>query len=233
MMVSKTILLGRYKTEKIILEQLSIKNKGIFMSFKADTNSILRSNNYLELTLGKIYTFENQGSIMLFDKSSIWLTKNDWTVQAEITIISQSIENKKLKGTFRIDYIYKEAEQHSITHMFIRMYGGQNDPFIYLLSSKKEYNQAISEGQLSRDSIAEEGFIHASPKSQLTRIANKYYKETISLLILVVEKSKITAEVKWEPATGGLYPHIYGTLNTDAIVEVQNITLNKEGKYRL
>jgi len=107
------------------------------------------------------------------------------------------------------------------------------DPFIYLLSSEKEYKQALSKGVFVRDSIQEEGFIHASPKNQLTRVANKYYKETINPLILVVDVKKVSVEVKWEPAAGSFYPHIYGALNTDAIIEFQPIALNEMGEFNL
>lgn len=108
-----------------------------------------------------------------------------------------------------------------------------SDPYIYLLSSEQEYNNALKQGYLIRESIEEEGFIHASPKEQLTRVANKYYKNTVKPLILVVDKSKITAELKWEPAAGSLYPHIYGSLNADAIIKKQEIALNKNGEFCL
>ncbi len=107
------------------------------------------------------------------------------------------------------------------------------DPNIYLLSSEQEYNQALKQGFLIRDSIELEGFIHASPREQLTRVANKYYKDTIKPLILVVDTSKVSVEVKWEPAAGSLYPHIYGPLNADAIIETQEISLNENGEFRL
>jgi len=107
------------------------------------------------------------------------------------------------------------------------------DTYIYLLSSEKEYQQALNKGVLIRDSIASEGFIHASPKNQLTRVANKYYKDTIKPLILVVDTQKVSVEVKWESAAGSLYPHIYGPLNADAIIESQPIALNDEGEFNL
>lgn len=108
-----------------------------------------------------------------------------------------------------------------------------SDPYIYLLSSEEEYSHALNQGILVRASIKSEGFIHASPKNQLTRVANKYYKDTVQPLILVVDKSKIKVEVKWEPAAGSLYPHIYGPLNVDAIIEKQEISLNENGDFLL
>jgi uncharacterized protein (DUF952 family) len=113
------------------------------------------------------------------------------------------------------------------------MTANNTDQYIYLLSDKAELEQAKLKGSLVRDSLVEEGFIHATPRNQLNRLANKYYKERINPLILVVDQDKITAEVKWEPATGGLYPHIYGELNADAIVNFEPIALAENGTFQI
>jgi len=197
------------------------------------TNSIFSTDSYPNLTLGNTYHFEKKATTPFLAHEPIWLVKMDLCAQAEITVISQKLESNTLTGTFRVDYIYQNLEQQTITAMFIRMYGGLTDANIYLLSSEQEYNTALKQGVLIRESINTEGFIHAAPKSQLTRIANKYYKNTVKPLILIVDKNKITAQVKWEPAKGGLYPHIYGALNTDAIIKTQKITLNENGEFCL
>jgi len=203
------------------------------MGFKIGINSILRSDSYPELVRGKIYTFEKQGSRVFFDNIPVWLTNTDWTARAEISIVSQTLENQILKGSFRVDYVYQGDEQQALSHIFVRMYAGLNDPYIYLLSSQAEYQQALDDGTLVRDSLEKEGFIHASPKSQLNRIANKYYKEKSSPLILMADKNLILAQVKWEPATGGLYPHIYGPLNINAVTKVEKISLTENGNFHI
>jgi|GEM_PF-463110 len=196
-------------------------------------NSVLSTDNYPNLTLGNTYNFEKKTTTPFLAHVPIWLVKMDWCAQAEITVISQKLEGNTLTGTFRVDYIYQNLEQQAITAMFVRMYSGLTDANIYLLSSEQEYTTALKQGVLTRESINTEGFIHAAPKSQLTRIANKFYKNIVKPLILIVDKNKITAQVKWEPATGGLYPHIYGELNTDAIIETQEIALNENGEFCL
>jgi uncharacterized protein (DUF952 family) len=208
-------------------------NIGKTMGLKIPNKSVLRSDNYPELLLGKIYSFTESDNEMFTENSPLWLTSSDWEALAEISIISQSVENKNLKGTFRIDYIYQGSEQQTLTNTFIRMYAGLNDDNIYLLSSQAEYQQALNEGVLTRDSLISEGFIHATPRSQLTRLANKYYKNKVHPLILVVDKTLILPEVKWEPATGGLYPHIYGPLNMNAVTAIEEISLNEEGIFQL
>jgi len=203
------------------------------MDFKIEINSILRSDKYPELERGKIYTFEKQGNRVFLDNISVWLTNTDWTARAEISIVSQTLEDHSLKGSFRVDYVYQGDEQQALSNIFVRMYAGLSDPYIYLLSSQTEYQQALDDGTLMRDSLNSEGFIHASPKSQLNRLANKYYKEKSSPLILMVDKKLISAQVKWEPATGGLYPHIYGPLNVNAITKVEKISLTENGNFHI
>ena len=88
---------------------------------------------------------------------------------------------------------------------------------IYLLISEEDLRAARKEGALRRPSLQEEGFLHASPASQLTRVANKHYTDTDKTRILRIAIDRVAPEVRWEPATGGLYPHIYGPLNMDAV----------------
>ncbi len=203
------------------------------MGFKIEINSILRSDNYPKLERGKVYSFEKQGSRVFFDSIPVWLTNTDWTARAEISIVSQTLENHTLKGFFRVDYIYQDEEQQALSNIFVRMYAGLSDPNIYLLSSQAEYQQALDNGSLVRESLQSEGFIHASPRSQLNRIANKYYQGKEQPLILVVDKKLISPQVKWEPATGGLYPHIYGPLNINAVTHAEEISLADDGNFHI
>jgi uncharacterized protein (DUF952 family) len=109
----------------------------------------------------------------------------------------------------------------------------QADPYIYLLESAENLEAAFAAGNLVRDDLKNEGFIHASPADQLTRVANKFYRQVEHLRCAVVEKAKVRSEVKYEPATGGLYPHIYGPLNMDAVVRVIELTPGPDGMYAI
>ncbi|MER2493158.1 DUF952 domain-containing protein [Catenovulum sediminis] len=201
------------------------------MGVKLEVNSVLCTEQKYELKVGKLYPFNIPGNRFFSNETPIWLTNLNWLPLAEISIISQTLENNGLTGRFRVDYLYQGDEQQTLANIFSRMYVGLNDPFIYLIASEAEYQASQISGQIIRDSLQAEGFIHASPKSQLNRVANKFYKNTQSPLILVVDKTKITSPVKWEPAKGGLYPHIYGPLNIDAVVKTEAIALNESGEF--
>lgn len=108
-----------------------------------------------------------------------------------------------------------------------------SDPHIYFLISKQEHQEALLNGTLQRPSLHTEGFLHASPADQLTRVANKHYRDTAGTRVLVVAIRRITPEVRWEPATGGLYPHIYGPLNMDAVDYAVPAPRDPDRQYRI
>ena len=201
------------------------------MGLKIEVNTILRTDEVYDLKVGQTYSFSKSGSRVFMDNIPMWLTNRDWLAQAEIKIMSQTRKDNVVTGEFRVEYIYEGQEQEQITAMFIRMYAGLSDKNIYMISDQTELEDANKMGFLTRDSLSVEGFIHASPKSQLTRVANKYYKAKTNPLILVIQKDKLTTELKWEPATGGTYPHLYGNLNLDAIVKTIPIQLEENGRF--
>lgn len=105
--------------------------------------------------------------------------------------------------------------------------------FLYLLAAQADFEQALTDGYFSRDSLVDEGFIHASPLHQLTRVANKYYRNVVNPMAIQVETELVEPEVKWESAAGDVYPHIYGKMNMSAVVSAQAIALNDDGQFAL
>lgn len=105
--------------------------------------------------------------------------------------------------------------------------------YIYILLPVLDYEAAITQGYYKPSNFDEVGFIHASPANQLTRVANKYYLDKKDVRLLYVDPNLVQSEIRWEPATGGLYPHIYGPLNLDAIVKLSRIQIDSDGKIRI
>ena len=102
---------------------------------------------------------------------------------------------------------------------------------VYILCDEAEYKKSLVKGNLIRDSLLQEGFIHASPKDQLTRVANKHYSHFLKLLVLQIDIGLCHSVVKWEPAAGSLYPHIYGPLNMSSVVKVTLFSKNESNMY--
>lgn len=203
------------------------------MGMKITLNSILKTKEKYDLKVGESYPFKKHGSRLYFDNIPIWLCDDKWTALADISILKQCKENGVTFGKFRVDYIYEGEEQTIVSNMFTRLYAGISDPYIYLIVSEAEYEKALMDGEFRRDTLETEGFIHASPKNQLNRVANKFYTEFKNPFILLVDIDKVTAKIKWEPAKGGLYPHIYGPLNSGSIVKQVPIQLQSSGKFEI
>ncbi len=82
------------------------------------------------------------------------------------------------------------------------------------------------------ESLTTEGFIHCSFTEQLEGVLERYYRGVERVLIMEIEPEKLTSKLINEPSTNDeVYPHIYGKINMDAIVEIEekNITKDSNG----
>lgn len=71
-------------------------------------------------------------------------------------------------------------------------------------------------------SLETEGFIHCSFAEQLDSVIGRYYANEPKLIILAIETDRSMSRVVNEPSTNDeIYPHIYGPINRDAIVAVE------------
>jgi len=112
---------------------------------------------------------------------------------------------------------------------------------IYHITSRTAWSEARSRGDYRAESLETEGFIHCSTEAQVVPVAEKYYKGQSDLSLLVIEPTLLSSDLKWEPPSGGapppgvpegdLFPHIYGPINLDAVVDVFDLESNPDGKY--
>lgn len=104
--------------------------------------------------------------------------------------------------------------------------------FLYHITHPETYRLAEERGSFSEDSLETEGFIHCSFKQQMIQTANRFYRGQIGLMILKIDPRKLAAEVKLEAAENGeLFPHIYGPVNLDAILEVLPFNPEPDGRF--
>jgi uncharacterized protein (DUF952 family) len=109
---------------------------------------------------------------------------------------------------------------------------------IYHIATRADWEQALAAGVYTRSSVgrtlAEEGFIHASQESQVARTANKFYRDVPGdLLLLVIDTGLVAAEVRYEDVPGAElpFPHIYGPLNTGAVLAAVPLTAGPDGTF--
>ncbi len=105
---------------------------------------------------------------------------------------------------------------------------------IYHLTTQTIWENAEKKGIYEVESILIEGFIHASKKHQVARSANVFFKDNHELFVLHIDENLLAAPLKYETATDTQddFPHIYGSLNLDAVIKVEEITKNKDNLFQ-
>lgn len=109
---------------------------------------------------------------------------------------------------------------------------------IVIIAKAEEWERARKIGQYTRSTIdatlEEVGFIHCSSPHQTMEIVNRRFADRDDLLLLFVDVDKVTVPVKFEGALSGrvgLFPHVYGPLNTDAVYAVAQLSKNGNGEF--
>lgn len=93
---------------------------------------------------------------------------------------------------------------------------------IYHVTTPSYFKSFENEDFFYPKGLKDEGFIHCSYKRQLPRIFKKYYGNEKDIVLLKLDSNKIKAELKIElaPSVGEGFPHIYGEINMDAVIEI-------------
>ncbi len=111
------------------------------------------------------------------------------------------------------------------------------------ITSRLAWEEACRLGHYSPSSLAAEGFIHCSNSEQAVPVASKFYRGQTGLILLVIAPERLTSVLRWEPPAEGspppgvssdvLFPHLYGPLNLDAVVQVLDFEPDSKGEFSL
>lgn len=95
-------------------------------------------------------------------------------------------------------------------------------PVIYHITTKAEWDKAIEKGSYETPSLTEEGFIHCSHENQIAGVLERYFSGKKDLVKLVIDTDKLSSKYvfEWSPSIQDTFPHVYGAINTDAVIEV-------------
>ncbi len=105
---------------------------------------------------------------------------------------------------------------------------------------RPEWEDAVRHDSYRPPSLDSEGFIHCSKINQVVDTANIFFPAATDLLLLRIDERKLAAPLKFEaPVVPGdarpraSFPHIYGPLNLDAVVDVLEFLCSPDGSFQL
>ena len=107
-------------------------------------------------------------------------------------------------------------------------------PLILHITRREAWEAAQPVGVYRPASLDAEDFIHLSTVSQIVGTANRFFRGPADdLVLLLIDPDRLRAEVRYEPADGQLFPHLYGPLNTDAVTRVLPFAPQADGTFTL
>ena len=110
-------------------------------------------------------------------------------------------------------------------------------PRIYHITTASAWDKARSAGSYAEStrglSLAQVGFIHCSYASQVSQVADAHYRGVPHLVLLVIDPTRLTADVRDEDleGQGQSFPHIYGPLNLDAVLAAIPFSPGEDGSF--
>lgn len=108
--------------------------------------------------------------------------------------------------------------------------------FIFHITARRAWSSAQKSGEYIADSLAGDGFIHCSKVDQIIRVANLVFFGQHGMVLLVIDPTRLTSEIRWEPGADlptELFPHIYGPIILDAVMDVRAFEPGTDGKFLL
>jgi glutathione S-transferase len=108
---------------------------------------------------------------------------------------------------------------------------------IYHIATAPDWARAQRDGQYTTSTrgvtLSEQGFIHASTAEQVAPVANLFYQGLTDLLVLVIDTDRVGPEIRYEQVPGwdAPFPHIYGPLGVDAVVDTRPLAAGPNGDF--
>ena len=93
--------------------------------------------------------------------------------------------------------------------------------FIFHIVLKSEWENQKSLPEYTAASLAIESFIHASRLEQIAATLSRFFaRELDNVVILKIDTTLLLPKLVYEPAGDELFPHIFGEINKNAVVDI-------------
>ena len=104
--------------------------------------------------------------------------------------------------------------------------------FTFHIVAAEYYRDCDREAPYLPAAFETDGFIHCTDgATNVAEVANRYYRDDRRMyIVLVIDKARVRPRVAYEDPER-IYPHIYGALNRDAIVDVRPVLRAADGSF--
>jgi uncharacterized protein (DUF952 family) len=105
---------------------------------------------------------------------------------------------------------------------------------IYHLADAAAWPGAMAAGQYHGTAFdRQDGFIHFSSAAEVRASAAKHRAGRDDVVLVAVDPARLGTALKWEAARGGvLFPHLYGPLDTAAVLWAVPLPLGPDGVHQ-
>ena len=103
---------------------------------------------------------------------------------------------------------------------------------IFHILDRNDWEQAKQFGFLSSDSLIRDGFIHCCTKEQIDFVLDRWFPGNGETIIIKIDSEKLESPVVFEKSEidQAPFPHVYGIINLDAVVTVDQPKRSRNGK---
>jgi uncharacterized protein (DUF952 family) len=107
---------------------------------------------------------------------------------------------------------------------------------IYHFCPRADWAAAEAAGSYTAESLTTQGFIHCSPADHVHISATERARGRTDLVVLEIDESRLDPPAVWEDGdpphpTGKQFPHVYGPIPLDAVVEVHDYPPAPDGTF--
>jgi len=93
---------------------------------------------------------------------------------------------------------------------------------LFHITTRVAWNRSQAAREYRAPSLDTEGFIHLSTEEQWRHTLHRLFRGVADLVILRIDPQLVDAEIRFEPADGEVFPHLYGPLPTDAVINLRD-----------
>ncbi|QQQ01298.1 DUF952 domain-containing protein [Lysobacter enzymogenes] len=114
--------------------------------------------------------------------------------------------------------------------------GAARPPIAYKILTRSERHTLDASGRFEGSAKdLEDGFVHLSTESQLTRTADLHFAGNDDLFVAAVDLRAAGEQLKWElsPRSGLLFPHLYAALDKALVTGIAPLRRDDGGRVVL